>query len=274
MTLWMARLPLDVNALARYSAERGWMHVRGHDEGRALHHLLVETFGRAGVAGCEGAVREKGAFQPFRLLVAPKGSASLYGYSALPPGTLRDTARIVAPPEALALLPLDRMEAKPMPGDWREGQMLGFDLRAVPVVRLHAAIPASADHRGRPRKAWKAGAEVDAFLAHVLRSAPDGDPAAQEAGREGLYLDWLAARLAPAAEMIRDRTRMVRFRRIRIARGRDSLSEVPEAVFHGSLRIADPAAFARLLARGVGRHCAYGFGMLLLRAPGQPVPEA
>lgn len=267
MTLWMARLPLDMNALARYAAERGWMHPRGHDEGRTLHHLLVETFGKTGVDGVE-----KGAFQPFRLLVAAKGGASLYGYSLQPPEILRDTARTVAPPEALALLPLDRMDAKPMPQDWREGQVLGFDLRAVPVVRLHAAIPASVDHRGRPRKAWRAGAEIDILLAHVLRNAPDGDPAAQEARREDLYLDWLAARLAPAAELVRDQTRMARFQRIRIAR--DNLSEVPEAVFHGSLRITDPAAFAHLLARGVGRHCAYGFGMLLLRAPGKPVPEA
>lgn len=267
MTLWMARLPLDVNALARYSAERGWMHPRGHDEGRALHHLLVETFGRAEAAG-----HEKGAFQPFRLLVAPKGRASLYGYSTLPPDALRDTARAIAPPEALALLPLDRMELKPMPDDWREGQLLGFDLRTVPVVRLHADIPATVDRRGKSHDRRRAGAEIDAFLAHVLRSAPGGDPATQEARREDLYLDWLAARLAPSAEMIRDRTRMARFQRIRIAR--NSLSEVPEAVFHGSLRITDPAGFARLLARGVGRHCAYGFGMLLLRAPHKPVPEA
>lgn len=267
MTLWMLRLPLEVNALARYAAERGWMHSRGHDEGRTLHHLLVETFGKTEVAG-----GEKCAFQPFRMLVAPKGGASLYGYSALPPETLRDTARIAAPPEALALLPLDRMQAKPMPEDWREGQMLGFDLRAVPVVRLNTEIPAAVDHHGRPRKGWRAGAEVDAFLAHVLRSAPGGDPMEQETRREGIYFDWLTTRLAPAAELVRSHTRMARFQRIRIAR--DTLSEVPEAVFHGSLRITDPAAFAHLLARGVGRHCAYGYGMLLLRAPGKPVPEA
>jgi CRISPR system Cascade subunit CasE len=29
--------------------------------------------------------------------------------------------------------------------------------------------------------------------------------------------------------------------------------------------VADPAAFAQLLARGVGRHRAFGLGMLLLR---------
>ena len=35
----------------------------------------------------------------------------------------------------------------------------------------------------------------------------------------------------------------------------------------GILTITDPIAFAELLKRGVGRHRAYGYGMLLLRPP-------
>jgi len=31
--------------------------------------------------------------------------------------------------------------------------------------------------------------------------------------------------------------------------------------------VRDPTGFAALLARGVGRHRAFGFGMLLLRPP-------
>ena len=38
----------------------------------------------------------------------------------------------------------------------------------------------------------------------------------------------------------------------------------------GVLTITDPDAFAQLLARGVGRHRSYGYGMLLLRPPGKP----
>ena len=41
-------------------------------------------------------------------------------------------------------------------------------------------------------------------------------------------------------------------------------SEGPDATLTGHLRITDPTAFAHLLARGVGRHRAFGFGMLLL----------
>jgi CRISPR system Cascade subunit CasE len=40
----------------------------------------------------------------------------------------------------------------------------------------------------------------------------------------------------------------------------------PDATFRGTLRVDDPARFAAAaLARGVGRHRAFGFGMLLLR---------
>lgn len=252
MTLWMLRLPLTPPALARYAAERGWMHRQGHDEGRALHHLLTESFGKT----ADGA---KSAFQPFRLM--PGRRSSLYGYSTVAPETLRETAQEIAPPEALALLPLSRLDAKPMPQAWREGQVLGFDLRLRPVVRLHADVSADRDPRGQ---GFRKGAEIDAFVAAQLRGRGP-------ASRDQVYLDWLAARLAPAAELIREDTLLHRFQRSQTFRR--NLSEGPDAVFHGTLRVIDPAAFTQLLARGVGRHCAYGFGMLLLRAPQGRVPE-
>jgi CRISPR system Cascade subunit CasE len=39
----------------------------------------------------------------------------------------------------------------------------------------------------------------------------------------------------------------------------------PQALVKGVLNIADSDAFNRLLARGIGRHRAFGYGMLLLR---------
>jgi len=39
----------------------------------------------------------------------------------------------------------------------------------------------------------------------------------------------------------------------------------PDVVLAGQLRVTDPQAFAQLLAKGVGRHRAFGFGLLLLR---------
>lgn len=149
-----------------------------------------------------------------------------------------------------------------MPASWRRGQRLGFDIRVRPVVRLAKPVPAHVDLHDRPQPERRAGAETDAFLARVLR-------AGGAMTREAVYVDWLADRLAPAARL--DGARLTRFERSRAARS--GVTEGPDATLQGTLEIADPEAFAALLARGIGRHRAYGYGMLLLRAPGRPAPE-
>lgn len=253
MTLYLIRFGLRSSALAEWAARRGLLQGGSFEEGQALHHLLGETFG-------------PGVLQPFRLLAVPGGpEASLYGYSTTEPEALCDTARAIALPEALAILPVAGLEAKPMPAGWRVGQRLGFDIRLRPVVRLAKPIPAHADNAGRPMPARKAGAETDVFLAHILR-APGCET---EVTREAVYADWLAARLAPAARLAE--TRLVRFQRSRAVRA--GVIEGPDATLQGTLEIVSPEAFADLLVRGVGRHRAYGYGMVLLRAPGRPAPE-
>lgn len=249
MTLHLIRLPLRLSHLARWAATRGWVQRHGFDQGRALHHLLAETFGLA-------------ALQPFRLLVPPrKDIGNLYAYASVPAASLRDTAQTIALPEHLGVLDLARLEEKPMPSAWVSGQRLGFDLTTRPVRRLNA-----------PLGVFAKGAEIDAFLAHVLHNHPDKAPETQEACREAVYVDWLSERLDGAARLERDRSRLAQFYRRRVARG-GVASEGPEATFHGTLEITDPLRFADLLARGVGRHRAYGYGMLLLRAPNRPSPE-
>jgi DNA polymerase I len=79
--------------------------------------------------------------------------------------------------------------------------------------------------------------------------------------REEIYRTWLAKRLGKAARL--ESARMVRFERTKAER-RKRL-DGPDATFHGELTISDGAAFSELLASGLGRHTAYGYGMLLLR---------
>ena len=56
------------------------------------------------------------------------------------------------------------------------------------------------------------------------------------------------------------------FRRTRALRKRHArYSEGPDVVMRGVLTVTDPDAFSNLLAHGIGRHRAYGYGMLLLR---------
>lgn len=254
----LIRARLATRPLARWAGERGWTGGRfggAFDQGRALHHLVDEMFG-------------PGVLRPFRLLVPPRRSeGNLYAYSALDGPQLQYAAHVQAKPDHLLVLPLDRLDSKPMPDNWTEGQRVGFDVRVRPVRRVGKPIDISSG-------TIPAGSELDAFVLEAIRCHPDDAEGmrASERGREEVYLDWLSGRLHGAAELERDATRLVRFHRTVASRGRGAV-EGPDAVVHGTLTILNREAFAQLLARGIGRHRAYGYGMLLLSAPGRPAPD-
>ena len=252
-SLYLVRAPLATNDLARWSAERGWVRrgkgVGGFDEGRALHHLLDELFGPR-------------VFRPFRLLVASGGRiANLYGYSAQSHQNLQEAAFVNGMPEHTAVVSPNRLMSKEMPAVWTTGRRVGFDLRVRPTRRLKSNLKAGG-------RMFREGAELDAFLLEALRRHPDGDAAmyVNVRSRESVYLDWLEARFGEAARLERSATRLARFRRIRVSRGLDG-PEGPDATFHGVLSVRNPDLFLALLSGGVGRHRAYGYGMLLLRPP-------
>jgi len=94
--------------------------------------------------------------------------------------------------------------------------------------------------------------------------------------RAEVYLDWLAAEfdrrggaaLCNAHVSTMKRTMLVRRTSREADSGRASRAiDGPDVTFTGTLEIIDSDAFTALLARGLGRHRAFGFGMLLL-APG------
>lgn len=267
--LHLIRLPVCLEELSRFATTRriGWTPRKGRagqvsgvsfDEGRVLHHLLSEMFG-------------KGVLQPFRLLAAPGArTANLYAYAAACSDELREAAASYAMPDALAVCDPAGLQAKAMPQAWRAGQRLGFDIRIRPIRRLMKPLTQS------DGSAFSKGAEVDAFLVEALRSFPapgDGEGSMAESGRfrETVYAEWLAAQLGEAARL--DAVpRLARFRRSRVARN-GAGSDGPDATLHGTLTVGDPAIFAEKLAKGVGRHRAYGYGMLLLRPPGAAAME-
>ena len=191
---------------------------------------------------------------------------------------VRDAAAAAAAPEASRILALDRLATKMMPDIWVTGRRLGFDVRVRAVVRIRTELP---NPRG---KSYAIGSELDAYFVEAVRNHPehcariiDGKPSPSgmgTAGRthEAVYRDWLSARFGDAALLDHGKTTLAQFQRVRVAR-EGSHSEGPDVVFHGELTIADTAAFASLLAGGIGRHKAYGYGMLLLRHPSRPAME-
>ncbi|QSN63328.1 MULTISPECIES: type I-E CRISPR-associated protein Cas6/Cse3/CasE [unclassified Caballeronia] len=125
--------------------------------------------------------------------------------------------------------------------------------------------------RRRKRADEKRVRERDAFLVACSQRPEDDD-----LRREAVYAEWLNEQFRSTGAASVLEARMTRFqltpvlRRTQAVAGdgtpRQSRSiNGPDAVFTGHLRVEEPDAFARLLARGVGRHRAFGFGMLVLK---------
>jgi CRISPR system Cascade subunit CasE len=250
--LYMLRAAPDRPALAAWAATHGLLGRDG-ELGYAMHAALTATFGEL-------------TPRPFRLYERrPRrrgepgaDDPALYAYSRQPAATLLERARAFADPVLWDPLGLDRLAGKPMPTAYSAGARLGFEVRVRPVRR---------------RERQNGTNERDVFLI-----ACDRVDAATPVDRAEVYSAWLdeqfaegGARLVrvPSEAGSRSCCRLNAFRRARVAR-RDASRrlrwvEGPDAIMAGVLEVTDPDAFARLLARGIGRHRAFGFGMLLLR---------
>ena len=257
MTTYMIHIPLDMRAFNRWAGQRGLIQRGIFDEGYALHVLLTGMFG-------------PGVLRPFRLFASERRrNASLYAYTDADQTSLQSTANLVATPDCLDALDPDTIRSKEIHTEFTAGQRLGFDLRVRPVRRLRTAI-----HDQKSGKTIAKGAEIDAFLVHALRHFPGGwaDEAvnAQAAGetRAKIYTEWLAERFNGAAVIEKKARRIAAFKRSRSLRGDGFSPEGPDVVFHGVLTVTNPDEFSACIRNGIGRHKAYGYGMLLLRPPG------
>ncbi|MCB9712796.1 MAG: type I-E CRISPR-associated protein Cas6/Cse3/CasE [Myxococcales bacterium] len=248
--LHLLRLDLDLPRL--FSLCQRQRLPAADDLGYAIHCGLAAAFGDAAPSlfavthGGPGAPRRPGRERMLELLA----------YGSRPLDELRAQAEAYADPEAYRLVDWERAADKPMPRAWRPGQRLGFQVQACPTVRLSKASPHA-----------RAGAEVDVFLAAAWR-----DPDGPKPEREAVYRDWLSAALARTGGCRVQEVAVDRFdlqTLLRRTQGPERRTRArlrkPDVTFRGVLEVVEPGAFMGLLGRGVGRHRAFGFGMLLLR---------
>ena len=258
MKVHLIHAPLDMRRFSSWAGNRGLIRNGSFDAGYAFHVLLSAMFG-------------KGVLQPFRVFASERrASAALYAYADVDEAELRSTAAAVAPPDCVDVIDPDSMRSKRMPPHFEQGRRLGFDLRLRPVRRLHRDLADPQSGRSLAK-----GAEVDAFRLEVMRRFPSGwsDSAAARAGvtRQLVYTAWLGERFGNAVAV--EECRLVSVSRSRAVRGDGGGPEGPDAILHGTFAVADKETFAGVLRNGVGRHRAYGYGMLLLRPPNRTVPE-
>lgn len=266
-SLSMIQLQPDIRKVTDWMARQPRRLVRpGHDEGYGWHAILAAAFGEL-------------APKPFLVVEKPERPVQILGYTSVQRREdLLEIARLQAEPFVYDALGVETFAIKPIPATFEPGQRFGFEVRVRPTVRQ--------DYRDRKTDAVdrRRSRERDAFLAAVDAEAkPRGDR--PEINRVDVYRAWLAARLGTAAKLDHSSYKIVQLRRTMLLRPRQDggreLKTVgllkrgaegeqggsPDAVMQGTLVVSEPDAFQALLARGIGRHLAFGFGMLLLRPP-------
>lgn len=228
-SLHLVRLRLDRPPLMRFARDQGLLRDDDEGHGYVLHAWLAAMFGLH-------------APRPFRLL---ESNGELLGYTAADAATLTDHAQAFATPQAWSALVPGSLATKPMPIAWRTGQRLQLDVLACPISR-------------------KGGSEKDVYL-RALDRLGDATPS-----RADVYLDWFSRQCAGAVTIEHAELYGLARRRL-LRRGRPDGGlrrlhgiERPQALFRAVAQIQDVSAFGLLLARGIGRHRAFGFGMLLL----------
>jgi CRISPR system Cascade subunit CasE len=235
----MLQLTPDLPRLMRWARTQRLLAVRGDDDlGYSLHALLRAAFDTLAPA-------------PFALVRPEPRPAQVLAYSAHGIAALRDQAMSFAEPEIVEIIGLAAMAAKEMPDRFAIDRRLGFTVRARPTVRTDRD-----GDRTRTR-------ELDAFLAAVESLEQGSGPSRGEVYRQWLTKILRAGGCEPE-HLVLDGFRLTTTLRRDRARKLQPLFG-PDASFAGVLSVTDPDRFAALLARGVGRHAAFGFGMLLLK---------
>ena len=265
--LHIVRLVLDRRELARLARRQ---HLgRGVDDGYVLHAGLAQLFASSN----EPAQIPLHTFAMDDTLPQAQRqpeSVFLLAYSDLDEESIKSR---MGPSRHGLLRACIAKEAPALPA----GSKAGFRVRICPIVRTRRPLagepPVTTGARTRCR-------EVDAWLATRVRASepspgvhPERLPfersAAEWGGREDAYGKWLARELRRNGAADPDNLpRLTSFKRDKLYRRAGQAAGVlqrPNAVMEGILRVADAEAFLALLRRGVGRHRAFGFGMLLLR---------
>lgn len=252
MSLYLVHIPCDMRYLKLWGARRNLIAKGIFDEGFALHKLLSESFGAR-------------VLQPFRLFSSVRGrQGSIYAYCNTNASELRDLAQSFAFPEVHKVIDLNLLSSKKMPSQLRDKQRLGFDIRVRPIRRSRLEFDSRSGTQGERRSSRS---EIDSYAWERNRSNSNrqGYTSNQELTRELVYRNWMLERLGSAA--ILEGCSLHSFKRSTVIRGDFSLTEGPDVILHGTVSVQDSDRFKHLLKNGVGRHRAFGYGMLLLRPP-------
>lgn len=242
--LHLVKIPLRPEKLIAIARSRS-LPLRDLDDGYLCHCLMREVW-------------QARAPAPF-VLRRNGRTLDVWGYSNSDAGALVDHARAYGDPSLLAAFAdSDLVASKRLPR-FDVGRRVGFFVRTCPIVRL-----------ARATNGHNVGAEVDAFLARCFAAGKE-----VAVSREQVYREWIASKInqpevtGAALAWVRvaamSRERLVR--RTQGSERRAKRLERPDVRFEGEIVVVDGDRFYSWLARGIGRHRAFGFGALILVPP-------
>lgn len=227
--LHLVRIPFHTPKLLRFAHAHG-LPLDDTTQGYILHAWLTALFGEH-------------APKPFRLF---EKRQEVLGYTPINAATLLHHAQSFASSSAWEALHADGLASKPLPA-WQTGQRLRIEVLTCPVSR-------------------KEGEEKDIYL-RTLDRLGDGAPPRAEVYRQWFWRQWGEEVALEHVELLGMQARVSLYRRSRKGPSRLQRIERPQALFAAELSVRDGTAFQARLARGLGRHRAFGFGMILLAPP-------
>jgi CRISPR system Cascade subunit CasE len=249
--LHLVSCPVYEDKLFAFAARYRGARMKDFDEGYAVHALMAAVFDH-------GLPQpERVAPKPFRVVTKGGGWIEVLGYSTFDHRELAERARSLSDPGIAKVFEIDRLASKPMPSTFELGARLRFSVRACPIRRIAKRGPMTRER-----------CEVDAFLAQSWEVGGE-----QDLDRNEVYREWLGEELRKEGASALLQAEVTRFQLVQLHRRTQAQEREtrwtarPDVTFEGTLEVRDAPAFMRRLARGVGRHRAFGFGMLLL-APG------
>lgn len=229
--LHLVRMELSPPLLMAFARRQGMLRHEDEGHGYVLHAWLATMFGAH-------------APKPFHW---DDRRQQLLGYCGQTAQTLAEHAQAFAQPQDWAVLVPESLASKPMPTTWRKGQRVQAEVRVCPVTR-------------------RDDGEKDVFLRAIDRLGNAVPP------RGEVYAEWFQRQWGEAVSfehldlLGHSRVRLLRRGRTGADGGRAARSvERPQATFSAVLTVRDGEAFGRLLQRGIGRHRAFGYGMVLLK---------
>lgn len=220
-------------------ARRPHLYKKEVDSGYLIHCLLKELF-------------QDDNPSPFVITNNGEPYIEILGYSSKSADELKIIADNNKSRKIHSAIDWSRFSSKPMPSDFSNNTEYRFKLRACPVVR-----------KGRGSTDFKPGSEVDVFLSEVSKKSGN-----ERISREEVYRDWIkkmferySIKVIPPLKI--SRMKLTRFVRKGTKRQVRTMTR-PDATFEGKIKINDSTVFAEQIRKGFGRHCAFGFGMILL----------